>query len=344
MESTKIRYQWIDNAKFASIFLIVFFHSPPVLTGFSGLMLSELRLPSFFFVSGLLFNFERHPSFFEFLRYRGKQLLIPYFCFFIIFYVYWLIIGKSMSSPEEQATPFYSPLLEYLYGRPKLVCLPLWFLACLFAMQSSFYLFRKFKNRSVTLIILVAISLLPSLTDMSHLPWMLENVCLYIPFYGFASLYRKEIFRFMENKRRFSIGLVMLLLHIACYFIYSCVENETVKSALRLAGSFAVIVPFFILIKLVSEKELPKVIRYTGANTVIVLAFHTYGITLLMFVFHNISIINTFITEFPYLSKFLISVIVMFAMLAPIYFVNKYLPFIIGREKSAKNKDFRFIN
>ncbi|MDR1526141.1 MAG: acyltransferase family protein [Dysgonamonadaceae bacterium] len=335
MKPTEIRYQWIDYAKFASIFLIVFFHSPPPLTGFAGVVLSHLRLPSFFFVSGLLFGFERHPSFVAFLHHRGKQLLRPYFCFFILFYAYWLLIGKNMSPPEEQAAPFYRPLLEYLYGRPELVCIPLWFLACLFVLQSSFYLFRKFKNRCVTMIVLVAVSLLPSLMDMSRSPWMLEKVCFYIPFYGFASIYKKEIIRLMEDKRRFAIGAVLLVLYIACNLVCSGAENETVQSALRLAGSFAVIVPFFILIKLMSEKKLPGIIKYIGANTVIVLACHTYGITLLTLVGHNIHVINTFVAEFPYLSKFLTSVIVMLAMLPPIYFINRYLPFVIGRERTA---------
>jgi fucose 4-O-acetylase-like acetyltransferase len=333
MGLTKIHYQWIDCAKFASIFLIVFFHSPPPLTDFAGVMLSDMALPSFFFVSGLLFSFERHPSFLEFLRYRGRQLLMPYFCFFIIFYAYWLIIGQSLSQPEEQAAPFYRPLLEYLYGRPELVCLPLWFLACLFVLQSSFYLFKRFGNRLVTLIVLVAVSFLPSLIDMSRSPWMLESVCFYIPFYGFASLCRKEIMELMDNRRRFVIGLVMLLLHVACNFSYSGAECETAKHAFRLAGSFTVIVPFFILIKLIGERELPRIVRYISANTVTVLACHTYGITLLTVVCRNINAVNAFVAEFPYLAKFLISVAVMIAMLAPIYIINRYLPFIIGRNK-----------
>ncbi|MDR0733836.1 MAG: acyltransferase family protein [Dysgonamonadaceae bacterium] len=336
MKSTETRYQWIDYAKFASIFLIVFFHSPPPLTGFAGVMLFHLRLPSFFFVAGLLFGFERHPSFTEFLRHRGKQLLTPYFCFFIIFYAYWLLIGKSMSPPEEQAAPFYRPLFECLYGRPELVCVPLWFLACLFVLQLSFYLFRRVENRCVTMLILVAVSLLPSFIDLSRSPWMIENVCFYLPFYGFASLYKKEIIRLMDDKRRFAVAPVMLALHVACNFAYSGVENETLKSAFRLAGGFAVIVPFFILIKLMGERKLPAIIRYIGANTVITLACHTYGISLLTLAGRYIHIINTFVAEFPYLSKFLTSVIVLLAMLAPIYFVNRYLPFVIGREKKQR--------
>jgi fucose 4-O-acetylase-like acetyltransferase len=171
---------------------------------------------------------------------------------------------------------------------------------------------------------------------MSNSPWMLENVCQYIPFYGVASMYRKEFFSFMENKRRFAISAILLLLNIACSFVYYSLVNEQVneevKTVFRLAGSFAVIVPFFVIVKLISEKKMPKIVRYIGANTVIVLACHTYGISLLMIVSRNIGIVNLFLTEFPYISKTLICITVMIAMVMPIYVINRYIPFIIGKK------------
>jgi hypothetical protein len=170
---------------------------------------------------------------------------------------------------------------------------------------------------------------------MSNSPWMLENVCQYIPFYGVASMYRKEFFRFMENNRRFIISAILLLLHIACGFVYYGSANEEVKTVFRLAGSFAVIVPFFVIVKLISEKKMPEIVRYIGANTVIVLACHTYGISLLMIVSRNIGIVNLFLTEFPYISKTLICITVMITMVVPIYVINRYIPFIIGKKKST---------
>ena len=144
----KVRHIWIDFGKALSIILVVYRHCPP----------NEFNLissmPLFFFMSGLLFSFEKYNSFWDFFKHRSRQLLVPYFSFFTIFYLFWLFVGRSVSSPEEQALPLYMPMLEYLYGRPESVCLPLWFISCLFSMQILFFLFKKI-NRNLTAIILM---------------------------------------------------------------------------------------------------------------------------------------------------------------------------------------------
>ncbi|MDR2650866.1 MAG: acyltransferase family protein, partial [Prevotellaceae bacterium] len=74
-----IHFEWIDLAKFVSIFLVVLFHCPPSISGtVAGVSLSHIHLPSFFFYAGLLFSFSRHPSFTNFIKHRSKQLLVPY--------------------------------------------------------------------------------------------------------------------------------------------------------------------------------------------------------------------------------------------------------------------------
>ena len=84
-QTGSIHYTWIDYVKFLSIFLVVFYHCPPPFTHIPHLSLSLLRIPCFFFISGLLFRFEKYPSFLKFVKRRSKQLLVPYFCFFCYF-------------------------------------------------------------------------------------------------------------------------------------------------------------------------------------------------------------------------------------------------------------------
>ncbi|MEG2151037.1 MAG: acyltransferase family protein, partial [Bacteroidaceae bacterium] len=52
----KERYDWIDYAKFISIFLVISFHTPPHVTGYIGELIRQLRMPAFFLISGFLFN------------------------------------------------------------------------------------------------------------------------------------------------------------------------------------------------------------------------------------------------------------------------------------------------
>lgn len=57
--SPKIRYAWVDYAKFFSIFLVVSYHIPHRADGYVGELLSLLRMPAFFMIAGFLFNMNK---------------------------------------------------------------------------------------------------------------------------------------------------------------------------------------------------------------------------------------------------------------------------------------------
>jgi fucose 4-O-acetylase-like acetyltransferase len=329
-------YKWIDLAKFISIFLVVLFHCPPSISGtVAGVSLSHLHLPSFFFYAGLLFGFSKRSSFIDFVKHRSKQLLIPYFCLFILFYLFWLTVGKNLSSPEEQAMPFYQPVIEYLYGRPFLVDWPLWFIAALFTLQCVFYLFRKM-NRTLCVIILFLLSFLPHLIDLSHAPWMLDSVCESIFYYGVASLYKKEFFRFMEMKSRFYIGFISLGIHFICNFLLLENLNEYLAAPLHLCCGLSLIVPFLVLIKAITDRRrVHKSIKYMAANTIIILACHTYVIRLFSILITRIMHTNDDFFNGQYGLKLAMAVGVTILMWIPVYIINRYFPFIIGKKKNT---------
>ncbi|MDR3252505.1 MAG: acyltransferase [Tannerella sp.] len=321
--------KWINAAKFASIFLVVLYHCPPSIDGVAGLTLSYLIIPPFFFLAGLLFDFERHPSFIAFIKLRSRQLLIPYFCFFFFFYLVWLSVGRNLSSPEEMATPVYAPLLEYLYGRPLMVDWPLWFIAALFSMQCVFYLFRKI-DRRISVAVIFLLSLIPHLTDMSQTPWMLDSVCDALPYYAVASLYKKEIFRFMEMRSRFLIGFMLLIIHFTCNLLLLGRPDMYLSLPTGFLCGFSVIIPFFILIKGIADKwEMHSPIQYLAANTIIILACHTYVIRFIEILASRI--IGDSFFDGQYALKTVIALTVMISMSAPVYIINRYFPFVLGR-------------
>ena len=100
--SPKIRYAWVDYAKFFSIFLVVSYHIPHRADGYVGELLSLLRMPAFFMIAGFLFNTNKFHSLSYFLKHRSIQLLIPYISFFTFFYISWY--------PRNH----YCPILVYL--------------------------------------------------------------------------------------------------------------------------------------------------------------------------------------------------------------------------------------
>ncbi|GHU69146.1 acyltransferase [Bacteroidia bacterium] len=325
MSEIKKHYVWVDYAKFLSIFLVVYFHCPPRLEGFYGILLGLIRMPCFYFISGLLFKFEKYPSFTGFAKHRSKQLLIPYFCFFILFYIYWLVIGKE----SDGNVPLYQPAWEYLYGRPNLICTPLWFISCLFALQCLFYGFCKiFKRRLYIVIVSFVASLIPLFVDLSNAPWMLDNVCAALPFYSIASLYKKEIFRLIDQKKSLIYSFFSLIVFLCIVFMLKSSLIRYLDYLLRLTGSFCILFPVFVVAKYLSNLfGKIRAIEYIALNAIIVLALHTY----------MIHIITLFISDKNLLEenfvKFLMAVTIVVCMMVPIYLINKYVPFIIGKRK-----------
>ena len=330
--TSKYHYTWIDYAKFLSIFLVVYFHSPPSLPSVPNISLALFRMPCFFFLSGLLFYFDKHPSFWGFAKHRSKQLLIPYFSFFLLLYVYWLLWGHTKDAP---GTPFYQPLLEYIYGRPTLIDEPLWFIACLFALQLLFYLFfKKIKKRFIATITLVAAPFIPAFIDLSNSPWMLENVCTYFPFYGVASLYRKEIMQQLGNEKvQILYGIICIFLYVAIVYLLTngTIDNDFLKIGLRTAGSFCIIFPILLIIKYIADFcGNITLIKYIATNAIVVLALHVYVILTLSAITLLLGYPSTFFDE-KYFLKFFIALFTVLVMVIPAYIINRYFSFVLGR-------------
>lgn len=328
---SKQHYIWVDYAKFLSIFLVVYFHSPPVLSGFAGIFLHLIRIPCFFFLAGLLFKFDKYPTFKQYFIHRSKQLLIPYFCFFILFYTYWLIIGRKTGVADDWAAPFYQPIVEYLRGTPRLVCMPLWFVPCLLVMQCVFYLVFKRIKRLWAVLLLFLFPFIPLLVNLENTPCSLDAVCRGIPFYGMASLYKNEIFQFVEKGKNRIAAFVSLSINLLLSFLLTHQQNDFGQALIELFGSFTILLPVLILMKWTANFVGRSLfVEKMSRNAIIILAFHTYSIIIiqkLILLYSNEPVV---FFEGKYILKLIIASGSMLSMILPVWFINKYTPFVLG--------------
>ena len=333
MEKTgNSHYLWVDYAKFLSLFLVTFFHCPSDLPLFLSEALSLLRIPCFFFLAGFLFKIEKYPSLWVFVRHRSKQLLIPYFFFFTIFYIYWLIIGKEMGDEKDLSASYIAPVFEYLYGRPDMVCKPLWFLSCLFLLQILYYIIiRTIRSRVFSLAVIFVFPVLPYVVDLSNSPWMFDNVCSAIPFYGIANLYKKEIIGILEKRSMYIMVLPMLLVYVSAVFLLICLD-EAFHYPVKIIGSFCIILPVLFGFQYLSNilGEI-RIMKYISLNAIVVLALHTYFIKFFMIVQSHIPFVNSLYLSAGIFSDFVLVCAIMALMPIPIYLINRYCPFILGR-------------
>lgn len=334
----KKHYIWIDYAKFLIIFLVVFFHTLPLIYGIPGQSLLLFRMPAFFFLAGLLFRFDKYPSFIQYIIHRSKQLLVPYICLFVLLYIFWLIIGRTTGASIDTDIPYSQPIFEFLRGTPKTVGLPLWYIVCLFFIQCVFYLvFRRLK-RSISTILLLLFHFIPLFINLENSPFSLDKACNGITFYGIACLYRKEIFHFIEKGNNFFAGIICLTINIFIVHVSLNIPISLELGALNLLGSFTIILSAFIFIKWISillGKNL--FIEKMASNTIVILAFHMLAVIVIqrsiMWSFHET---EAFFDK-KYVLKFMIALLATTSMIIPIYLINSYFPFVIGKSKDRKS-------
>ena len=332
VQSSK-HHTWIDYAKFSCIFLVVLYHFSPQFPPSVVSALKLTRMPCFFFLSGLLFRKEKYSSVLSFVKHRSKQLLIPYFCFFALFYIYWLFIGKYHGGENDLQAHLLQPLWEYIYGRPELICQPLWFVSCLFALQCLFLVvFRKIKNRRFSLLLLFLFAALPLCIDLSNSPWMFDSVCQAMPFYGIACLYSKEIKQGIENRRVLFISLLCAgFIFGVAVFMLPMIGDKVLKQMIFYLGNFSAIALVLILMKFLSDCiGRLRWVEYYASNAIVILALHTYGILAMLQLASKISFFS-FLASNSTPVCLLLSVVVFASMAVPIYLINRYFPFILGK-------------
>lgn len=128
---SKPRLEYIDLAKGVCIILVVFLHIGIEAYDLPGLQI--LRMPLYFFLSGLFFK--RYNCFTTFLKKKINNLIIPCI-FFEICYVIPKVLNGTISAEESIQSIF---LFKIING-------PLWFLCSLFSVNILFYWIDRFNK------------------------------------------------------------------------------------------------------------------------------------------------------------------------------------------------------
>lgn len=148
---------WIDYAKSLAIFLVVWLHVHSLEDVTRAV--NAFIMPLFFFLSGLLFSYERNPDYFSFVIKRFRQIIIPYIWLNIISWGMWLATYRY-GDPAAATIPWYIPVKGGLLGIPSLMehNIPLWSFVSFFVVEIIFYPLRKYCLQSITIAILFMIT------------------------------------------------------------------------------------------------------------------------------------------------------------------------------------------
>lgn len=178
------RIAFIDLAKGFCIILVVLNHVMQSENLFVNQFFLYLRLPLYFFLSGLFFK--DYGSLMNFMVKKTNKLLIPYISLYAITIiglesVLCIILGR-----DYDWNIWYSYYTETSYKNT-----PIWFLLCLFEVNVIFYILIILSRKKVVL--LVVLCLLTGLlgySNLSHYPFYLDSALTVIPFYLCGYLFK----------------------------------------------------------------------------------------------------------------------------------------------------------
>ena len=327
------RQAWLDYIKFIAMTLVVVYHTPPRYDSAHEAALFNMGAPVFVFAAGYLFNIAKQKNFFTFLRHRARQILVPYTTFFIIFYALWLVVGRRMAGPEEQAIDVLTPLWQFVQGTPDVVLGPFWFLAALFTMQVIYYPIKRYLSGHWPLVVALLLSV--GLLVMPDVPWFrywnLDKAFLYVPIYAFGNCCRPLVEKFdFATPARSLLWIALAVLGLGFLIVAPLNIDRDVAYVLAPEAVILVLPLYTAVCKWLEDRCGTSRIAQTVAITGITyLALQNYLIGVIKIV--AAKLLGPAVLDDSILLKIVIALVVMAVLYPLAIFIERYLPFLLGK-------------
>lgn len=333
---------YINTAKVLGIILMLLGHLPvcPDLYIF----ILSFHMPLFFFISGFLFT-KKKDSIKTFLLHKTRTLVIPFLFFAVISIILSIknLIAGTLS--YEQYIKyliglFYAPASgEYLGFNA-----PLWFLPSLFVAEALFFLFLKYFNKKyvwLCSVLCFILGIIVKETFTFRLPWAADTALFSVIFVYIGYIIRKKdiLNKYFIDKplniKIFTVAITLCLTIILAKLngsdgsvsLYSLRFNNYILYIINALLGCAFIITLSI--------TLPpnKIFNFYGRNTIVILGFHLLIFSWIKII--DIHLFNNPIDASNFLSILLYLFITMVISIPIIIFINKYMPFFIGRKKKV---------
>ena len=346
----KVRLHWIDYAKLIGVWCVAIDHVYMTDMVFINWILC-FHMPLFFMLSG--FVDKGTSTLADTLKKGVRSLLIPYVCFYIITYIWWLLVTfrRHPELYEHNITEgFIKPMIGMLLGEgyhtsiSTMINIPLWFLVGLFLCRLIFFFFLSLDKKKYWGLIAINILSLVIIYLRNYaqinLYWSLDSAIMAIPFYTFGFFMKRFIDKMDPNvisKAVWSILLLVAGILLSRWNGFVDIntsnygQNILVYYVNGVVGALAII--FFTRIFTNIKSNL---FIYLGQNTLIIFAFHLiitgWVKTIYLFILGGDSYSNQVFTP---VESAVMCAIMIFISVIPIYIITKYFPFILGKSKVA---------
>lgn len=281
--TTKVRDRSLDIIRGGGILLVVLGHIPGIPFELKKYIYS-FHIPLFFFVSGYLFNFDkyRYFSYKDFIKYKAKKYILPYFrmgliCLLLFGIIYPLFTEGFSKQYMLQSIKYVLGLL-YSRGGPGYMAWssPLWFLTALFVTEIIFFVVLKFNFKYPLIMfgILAMLSYIYSITITIPLPWNID-----VAMFAVIFMYMGFITHKYNLTQYINLPILLVLIVI---FVLSVSYNSKIDMNLRNYGNgFLTIISgtigTIICLQIARLLKENKILEFYGKNTLFIMGY-TYAV------------------------------------------------------------------
>jgi acyltransferase len=334
------RLDWLDVGKGLGMLLVILGHAdiPVSLKTY----IYTFHMPLFFFLSGYLYTLKKFPNLKVFLSKRTMSLILPYLCFSLVAYIWFLLVFHFglVDYHNNLLTPLIGSVIAIRKSIWTVHSGALWFVACLFCTEILFYLISKIgRTKKVIGFYLILISVLGCFYNKmvgQPLPWSIDVAMISVGFYGAGFLYKEyqsKLDRFI-NIKTFVLLIVMNIGTGYLNFIHSGERVDFYNSSLGniflfYISAFSGIGAVLILIQRVKRN---KSLQYIGKNSLVYLALHQKIVFFLInLVIQNSLFDSEKIVEIQMIKGLLYTLTAVFILVPAVYSTNHYFPFMLGK-------------
>ena len=351
------RINWIDQLKGFILTLVCLAHTNiNIPLGGENLIviMSAIRMPTFFFLSGILFSTRRYPNISSYMTHKTKVSLIPYILLSLLFsFLDPRLYDLSLMEKQSYLNSFFSSsdihsnlnflAMEFItifyYGNPPNIVASLWFVLTLYLVSILFFIIHHILRGGSRGIIMYAICCLMvgwilNLYELI-LPYCFSTVLTASFFFSLGYL-TKKVIKLMTEQSEIKLGLIIILLSpIYLYAInmngiidlnFNKLGNSLVYYILStISGIFLIISLFILLNRFVNKSMLQGIFKNIARNALVILAVHYWVIKCCKLYFYSISKES----YFPWLVTLIMVIVTTLAI--PIFRTKLYK--LIGKEK-----------
>ena len=255
--------------------------------------------------------------------------------FNILSYVLWFMRIKVLDNQQEVSS--LKPLIGILYGNGNNFLLmhnePLWFFVCLFVTQIMLFFILKFAKTKLQIILFLFVFAVIGYFDSKYFelrpPWRMDVALTAVVFSGIGYIFKEQCEKWTKN-RHIVFLLIVFFISISIAFLNGKIDmnyNKYNNIVLFYVGASSGIF-FWVNVSIMLGGS--NILKYIGNNSLTIFALHIPALIvivkllMIMGISYSIQANNVlFLFIHTYLTVLL---------LIPVnYFLNKYIPFLVGR-------------